>query len=292
MNKAVIIEAAPLANEILDAAARQLSRLKAEGITPGLALITASKDPYALRMMTLKADRAKAFGLTVFTFCLDEGTDQSALIALIQRLNLAPDIHGIFVQTPLPATITPQDAFAAIDPSKDVDGFHPLNQGRLVMGLSGFIPCAPLGGVMLLKRVLGSLSGRHALVVGRSFTLGKPLAHLLMRENCTITIAHSKTDDLSALIGQADIVVAAIGKPRLIQGEWLKPGCAVLDFGATSINGKPEGDVDFHSAVKVAGFISKSTGAIGPMTVALLMKQTVEAASTVRLSIDNAPDIP
>jgi methylenetetrahydrofolate dehydrogenase (NADP+)/methenyltetrahydrofolate cyclohydrolase len=277
------MEADTLARDILSNVATRCLSLKDQGTVPGLALILVSDAPYARRMMSLKADRAKAIGFNVFAYGLDGKTDQATVIKLIQRLNHTPNIHGIFVQTPLPFDLSETSIFAEINPEKDVDGYTPFNQGKLAMGMPGFVPCAPLGGITLLKHFRGSLSGLNALIIGRSTTLGKPLVHLLLRESCTVTIAHSLTSNLGAAMSEADIIVTATGKPGFIKGSLIKPGSAVLDMGATLVSDvivrqEPKGDVDFESAITVASHLNRPTGAIGPMTIALLLHQTTLAA--------------
>jgi len=274
MDQAVIIEANPLAASICASAKAQLRG------PCGLALILVSDDPYAQRMLDLKIKQAKAVGITSIERRFDGAANLEQVVTEIERLNRNPAVHGIFVQAPLPDHMNASAVFSAIDPAKDVDGYHPLNLGRLALGAVGFVPCAALGGVMLLKNCVGPLNGKRAVVVGRSNTLGKPVAHLLVRDNCTVTIAHSKTHDLSSILRQADIVVAAIGQLNFIIGEWIKPGAAVLDMGANLVEGALVGDVEFESVVKVADFLNRPTNAVGPMTVALLLAQTVSVAMT------------
>ncbi len=274
MDQAAIIEANPLAASILTKARSILTE------PCGLALVLVGDDPYSHRMLDFKIEQAKAIGVTPIELRFPQATSQAVVLDEIVRLNRDPSVHGIFIQAPLPKQFTPSVLFEALDPAKDVDGYHPLNLGRLAMGGSGFVPCAPLGAVMMLKDRLGDLSGRHAVVVGRSNTLGKPVAHLLLRESCTVTFAHSQTRDLPSVLRHADIVVAALGRPNFIVGDWIKPGAVVMDMGANLVDGKLMGDVDFDSVVTVAGAINRPTNAIGPMTIALLFAQTVHAAMT------------
>jgi methylenetetrahydrofolate dehydrogenase (NADP+)/methenyltetrahydrofolate cyclohydrolase len=200
------------------------------------------------------------------------------LLYLIARLNGDERVDGILVQLPLPAQIDEKKVIAAIEPAKDVDGFTPENAGRLAVGDPGLVPCTPLGCLMLLKDRLGDLAGLEALVVGRSNIVGKPMAQLLLGENCTVTLAHSRTRDLPAVVGRADILVAAAGRPALIKGDWLKPGATVIDVGMNRIDGKLLGDVDFESAREVAGAITPVPGGVGPMTIAVLLRNTLAAA--------------
>jgi len=211
------------------------------------------------------------------------------LLALVATLNADPAIDGILVQLPLPKHIDDQAVISAIDPDKDVDGFHPINAGRLATGLPGFVPCTPFGCVLLLKSVLPSLSGLEAVVVGRSNIVGKPMAQLLLRESCTVTVVHSRTKDVPAHIRRADIVVAAVGIPQMIKGDWLKPGATVIDVGINRTETGLVGDVDFASAVAVAGAITPVPGGVGPMTIACLLRNTlVSAGRRAGVAIDES----
>jgi methylenetetrahydrofolate dehydrogenase (NADP+)/methenyltetrahydrofolate cyclohydrolase len=222
-------------------------------------------------------------GMESFEHRLAAGTQQDALIALVRALNEDPRVDGILVQLPLPAQIDPQAVIAAIDPAKDVDGFHPINAGRLAVGEPGLVPCTPLGCLMLLKDQLGDLTGLEAVVVGRSNIVGKPMAQLLLQESCTVTLAHSRTRGLPEVVRRGDIVVAAVGRPQIIRGDWLKPGATVVDVGINRIQvgdgeSKLVGDVDFDTAGKVAGAITPVPGGVGPMTIAVLLRNTLAAA--------------
>jgi methylenetetrahydrofolate dehydrogenase (NADP+)/methenyltetrahydrofolate cyclohydrolase len=215
-------------------------------------------------------------------------TSQAELLALIAKLNADPAVHGILVQLPLPKQIDADSVIAAIDPAKDVDGFHLINVGKLAAGIGGgAVPCTPMGCLMLLKDALGDLAGKSAVVVGRSNIVGKPMAHLLLGESCTVTIAHSRTKNLPEVCRQADILVAAVGRPLMIQGDWIKPGAAVIDVGINRVPGteagktKLVGDVDFAAAMKVAGFITPVPGGVGPMTIACLLRSTLLAACAI-----------
>jgi methylenetetrahydrofolate dehydrogenase (NADP+)/methenyltetrahydrofolate cyclohydrolase len=210
-------------------------------------------------------------------------TTQDELLDLVRTLNADDSVDGILVQLPLPKQIDENAVIAAIDPDKDVDGFHPVNAGRLATGLPGFVPCTPLGCLMLLKAQLGELSGKEAVVIGRSNIVGKPMAQLLLGESCTVTIAHSRTRDLPAIVRRADIVVAAVGRPEMVQADWIKPGAAVIDVGINRIDageGKTKlvGDVAFQDAAQVAGAITPVPGGVGPMTIAVLLRNTLVAA--------------
>ncbi|MDB5691968.1 MAG: folD, partial [Alphaproteobacteria bacterium] len=218
-----------------------------------------------------------------FEHRLPETTSQDELVALVERLNGDDEVDGILVQLPLPAGIDDKAVIDTIDPDKDVDGFHVINAGRLAVGEDGFVSCTPLGCLMLLKDLLGDLSGLDAVVVGRSNIVGKPMAQLLLRENCTVTIAHSRTRDLAETVRRADILVVAVGQAGLVRGEWLKPGATVIDVGQNRITGEGGkarlvGDVDFASAAEVAGAITPVPGGVGPMTIAVLLRNTIVAA--------------
>jgi methylenetetrahydrofolate dehydrogenase (NADP+)/methenyltetrahydrofolate cyclohydrolase len=251
----------------------------ASGRAPGLAVVLVGDDPASDIYVRSKGRATQEAGMVGEEHRLPAETTQAELLALVERLNADDSVDGILVQLPLPSQIDEGAVIAAIDPDKDVDGFHLINVGRLATGLPGPVPCTPLGCLHLLRQELGDLSGRDAVVIGRSNIVGKPMAALLVRENCTVTVAHSRTRDLPALIGRADIVVAAIGRPRFIQGAWLKPGATVIDVGVNRLEDrKLAGDVDFASAVEVAGAITPVPGGVGPMTIAMLMRNTLVAA--------------
>jgi methylenetetrahydrofolate dehydrogenase (NADP+)/methenyltetrahydrofolate cyclohydrolase len=219
-----------------------------------------------------------------FEHKLPADTSEHDLLALVDRLNADPAVDGILVQLPLPPQIDANKVITAIDPDKDVDGFNPVNAGRLAIGLPGFVPCTPLGCLKLLRAELGDLAGKDAVVIGRSNIVGKPMALLLLTEHCTVTIAHSRTRDLPDVIRRADIVVAAVGRPEMVKGDWLKPGATVIDVGINRIAGEGgnshlTGDVDFASASKVAGAITPVPGGVGPMTIACLIRNTLVSAA-------------
>ncbi|MEO7178839.1 MAG: bifunctional methylenetetrahydrofolate dehydrogenase/methenyltetrahydrofolate cyclohydrolase FolD, partial [Allosphingosinicella sp.] len=223
-------------------------------------------------------------GMASFEHRLSDSVSQEALLALVGELNEDEAVDGILVQLPLPAGIDDKAVIEAIDPAKDVDGFHPINAGRLAVGEEGLVPCTPLGCLMLLKDRLGDLSGLEAVVIGRSNIVGKPMAQLLLAQNCTITLAHSRTRDLAAVVRRADIVVAAVGRPEMVRGGWLKPGATVIDVGINRIEsgdggkGRLVGDVDFAGASEVAAAITPVPGGVGPMTIAVLLRNTLVAA--------------
>ena len=248
------------------------------GRAPGLAVVLVGEDPASNVYVRSKGRATREAGMESIEHRLPAEVPAEDLLALVATLNADPTIDGILVQLPLPKHIDEQAVIAAIDPDKDVDGFHPINAGRLATGLPGFVPCTPLGCVMLLKSVLPSLSGLEAVVVGRSNIVGKPMAQLLLRESCTVTVVHSRTQDVPAHIRRADIVVAAVGIPQMIKGDWLKPGATVIDVGINRTDAGLVGDVDFASAVEVAGAITPVPGGVGPMTIACLLRNTLVSA--------------
>jgi methylenetetrahydrofolate dehydrogenase (NADP+) / methenyltetrahydrofolate cyclohydrolase len=266
------------------------ARLTADhGVRPGLAAVIVGEDPASRIYVRSKGERADEAGFRSETVQLPAETGQAELLAVIDRLNRDPGIHGILVQLPLPDRIDPEAVLAAIDPDKDVDGFHVVNVGRLSTGGQGLVPCTPLGCLMLLKAELGDLSGLEAVVVGRSNIVGKPMAQLLLAENCTVTLAHSRTRDLPAVCRRADILVAAVGRPEMIRGDWIKSGATVIDVGINRVpsadpvkasEGKTRvvGDVAFAEAAAVAGRITPVPGGVGPMTIACLLANTYVAA--------------
>ncbi len=248
------------------------------GRAPGLAVVLVGEDPASNVYVRSKGRATREAGMESIEHRLPADVPAENLLALVATLNADPTIDGILVQLPLPKHIDEQAVISAIDPDKDVDGFHPINAGRLATGLPGFVPCTPLGCVMLLKSVLPSLSGLEAVVVGRSNIVGKPMAQLLLRESCTVTVVHSRTKDVRAHIRRADIVVAAVGIPEMIEGNWLKPGATVIDVGINRTDAGLVGDVDFASAVEVAGAITPVPGGVGPMTIACLLRNTLVSA--------------
>ena len=264
-------------------AAAASSFAEARGRAPGLAVVLVGDHPPSASYVRSKAKATIEAGMQSFERKLPADTGQQQLIEVVDALNADEAVDGILVQLPLPGHVDEQAVLLRIDPAKDVDGFHPMNAGRLAIGLEALVPCTPLGCLMLLQEELGDLSGRDAVVVGRSNIVGKPMAQLLVKANCTVTVAHSRTRDLPAAVGRADIVVAAVGRPELIRGSWLKHGATVIDVGQERVE-QPDGtrkllgDVAFDEAVEVAGAITPVPGGVGPMTIACLLRNTVVAA--------------
>ena len=257
---------------------------KAAGRKAGLAVVLVGEDPASQVYVRNKGKQTLECGMASFEHKLPADTPEADLLALVGRLNADPAVDGILVQLPLPGHVDEQKVIAAINPDKDVDGFHVINAGRLAVGQSGFVPCTPLGCLMMLKDRLGDLSGLDAVVIGRSNIVGKPMAQLLLAESCTVTIAHSRTRDLPGVVRRADIVVAAVGRPEMVKGDWIKPGATVIDVGINRVPGAEAGktrlvgDVDFASASQVAGAITPVPGGVGPMTIAVLLRNTIVAA--------------
>ena len=290
MAEAKRIDGKAFAEKLVDRITRAVADLQArEGLKPGLAVVIVGEDPASQIYVRNKGERTEASGMRSDTHRLPAETSQDQLLALIAELNGDPGIHGILVQLPLPDHIDSAAVLGAIDPDKDVDGFHVVNAGRLAVGLPGLVPCTPLGSVMLLKDQLGDLTGLNAVIVGRSNIVGKPMAQLLLAESCTVTVAHSRTRDLPALCRTADILVAAVGRPEMIRGDWIKPGATVIDVGINRVpsadpdkaaQGKTRvvGDVAFAEAIEVAGAITPVPGGVGPMTIACLLLNTYTAA--------------
>jgi len=252
--------------------------IAAAGRPPGLAVVLVGDDPASAVYVRSKGKAVQAAGMAGFEYRLAADVSQDDLIALVDRLNADANVDGILVQLPLPGHIDERAVITRIDPDKDVDGFHPVNAGRLATGLDGFVPCTPLGCVMLLKDRLGDLAGLDAVVIGRSNIVGKPMAQLLIKESCTVTVAHSRTKDLSSVVRRADIVVAAVGRPEMVRGEWIKPGATVIDVGINRTEDGLVGDVDFAGAASVAGAITPVPGGVGPMTIAVLLRNTLVSA--------------
>ncbi len=264
-------------------------------VVPGLAVVLVGEDPASQVYVRNKHKRTVESGMNSFEHKLPADTSEKDLLTLIEGLNDDPAVHGILVQLPLPKHINAEKVIEAIRPDKDVDGFHPWNVGMLASGGIGLIPCTPLGSMMLLRDTLGKLAGLKAVVIGRSNIVGKPMAHLLIRESCTVTVAHSRTKDLPAEVRAADIVVAAVGQPEMVRGDWIKPGATVIDVGINRVPGaepgktKLVGDVNFAEAVQVAGAITPVPGGVGPMTIACLLRNTLTACARLhKLDIPEA----
>ena len=256
----------------------------AAGRAPGLAVVLVGEDPASAVYVRSKGKATIEAGMQGFEHKLPADISQVELLDLIDRLNADPAVDGILVQLPLPDHIDSNLVITAIDPDKDVDGFHPVNAGRLAIGIDGFVPCTPLGCLKLLKAELGELTGKNAVVIGRSNIVGKPMAMLLLAEHCTVTIAHSRTRHLPEVVRRADIVVAAVGRPGMVKGDWLKPGATVIDVGINRVAGEGGnshlvGDVDFACASQVAGAITPVPGGVGPMTIACLIRNTLVSAA-------------
>ncbi|TCP33177.1 bifunctional methylenetetrahydrofolate dehydrogenase/methenyltetrahydrofolate cyclohydrolase FolD [Sphingomonas sp. BK235] len=267
--------AAALRDRVATAAAAFTS---AAGRQPGLAVVLVGEDPASSVYVRSKGKATLAAGMASFEHRLPADTTQETLVALVDRLNADPAVDGILVQLPLPRHIDERAVIARVDPDKDVDGFHPLNAGRLATGLDALVPCTPLGCLMLLRDVHPHLAGLEAVVIGRSNIVGKPMAALLLQESCTVTTVHSRTRDVMAHVRMADIVVAAVGIPGFVQPEWIKPGATVIDVGINRVEGGLVGDVDPRVA-EVAGAITPVPGGVGPMTIAVLLRNTLVAAS-------------
>ncbi|HEV2080819.1 MAG TPA: bifunctional methylenetetrahydrofolate dehydrogenase/methenyltetrahydrofolate cyclohydrolase [Brevundimonas sp.] len=288
--RARIIDGKGFAAGLVQRVAQAAERLHAAtGVRPGLAAVIVGDDPASRIYVKSKGERAEAAGFHSETVRLPTETSEKELLAVVERLNRDPAVHGILVQLPLPPQISGDAVLAAIDPDKDVDGFHVVNAGRLATGGRGLVPCTPLGCLMLLKAELGDLSGLEAVVVGRSNIVGKPMAQLLLGDSCTVTVAHSRTRDLPEVCRRADVLVAAVGRPEMIRGDWIKPGATVVDVGinrvpatdpARAAEGRTRvvGDVAFDEAAAVAGAITPVPGGVGPMTIAVLLANTYAAA--------------
>ncbi|MCP5171415.1 MAG: bifunctional methylenetetrahydrofolate dehydrogenase/methenyltetrahydrofolate cyclohydrolase FolD [Porticoccaceae bacterium] len=281
-----VIDGKAVAAQLRESIKQEVQKLQVEkGIVPGLAVVLVGEDPASQVYVRNKGRQTIEAGMASFEFKMPVDTTQEALLKKLDELNRDDSVHGILVQLPLPEHIDESVIIAAISPEKDVDGFHAMNSGRLMNGEKGaLVPCTPQGCVILAKSYLGDdLSGKHAVIVGRSNIVGKPVAMLLLQENCTVTIAHSRTQDLPALCREADILVAAVGRPEMIRGDWVKPGATVIDVGINRVptedgKGRLVGDVAFEEAAMVAGAITPVPGGVGPMTIACLLQNTLIAA--------------
>ena len=288
MSGATIIDGKALAAEVQERVRASVGELRERhGFVPGLAVVLVGDDPASRVYVRNKGKRTTEVGMKSFEYHLPADTTEKALLERIARLNEAKDVHGILVQLPLPEQIDPSRVIDAINPDKDVDGFHVINAGRLAVGRPALVPCTPLGCVLLAKQAQADLAGLEAVIIGRSNIVGKPLAQLLLAENCTVTIAHSRTRDLPQVARRADVLVAAVGRPELVRGDWIKPGSIVIDVGINRVeteSGKAKlvGDVAFDEAKNVAGAITPVPGGVGPMTIAMLLVNTVKAACMQR----------
>ncbi|HQT39757.1 MAG TPA: bifunctional methylenetetrahydrofolate dehydrogenase/methenyltetrahydrofolate cyclohydrolase FolD [Acidocella sp.] len=282
-----IIDGKAFAAGLVESIRADVAGLRASrGIQPGLAVVLVGEDAASQVYVRNKAKQTVLAGMHSLEFKLPAETPEPELIALVKQLNADPKVHGILVQLPLPGHIDSSKVLDTINPDKDVDGFHIINAGRLAVGLPGLVPCTPLGCVMLLTEALGDLSGLNAVVVGRSNIVGKPVAQLLLAQNCTVTIAHSRSRNLAEICRGADILVAAVGRPEMIKGHWIKPGATVIDVGINRVPaaaGKTKlvGDVAFDEAQGIAGRITPVPGGVGPMTIACLLRNTLTAAKRI-----------
>jgi methylenetetrahydrofolate dehydrogenase (NADP+)/methenyltetrahydrofolate cyclohydrolase len=283
---ATIIDGKAYAAGLRGRIAGAVGTLAGQGVTPGLAVVIVGEDPASQLYVKNKARQTVEVGMRSFEHVLPASTSEEELLGLVARLNADPAVDGILVQLPLPGQIDAQKVIEAIDPAKDVDGFHPINAGRLMTGVPGLVSCTPLGCLLLAQSVRRDLSGLNAVVVGRSNIVGKPMAQLLVAQSCTVTVAHSRTRDLPAVCRSADILVAAVGRPEMVRGDWVKPGAIVIDVGINRVpnpaagEGKTRvvGDVAYGEAAEVASAITPVPGGVGPMTIACLLRNTLEAA--------------
>jgi methylenetetrahydrofolate dehydrogenase (NADP+)/methenyltetrahydrofolate cyclohydrolase len=285
---AKIIDGKVIAADLRARVAEEVARVKRDhGLTPGLAVVLVGHDPASEVYVRNKAKQTEAAGMTSFEHKLPADTSQADLMALVAKLNSDPTVHGILVQLPLPAGLDSQAVINAIDPVKDVDGLNPVNAGRLANGLPALTPCTPLGCIILTKTVHASLEGMSAIIIGRSNLVGRPLVQLLLNENATVTIAHSRTRDLAEICRRADLVYAAVGRPEMVKGSWIKPGATVIDVGINRLPGadgknRLVGDVAYQEAFDVAGAITPVPGGVGQMTVACLLVNTLRAACAIK----------
>ena len=292
MAAAQVIDGKALAERLRKEVASQVAKLKREhGVIPGLAVVLVGEDPASRVYVRNKVRQTLEAGMKSFEHKLPATTPEHVLLGLVSELNRAKDVHGILIQLPLPKQIATRKVIETIDPAKDVDGFHPVNVGRLVLGEKAFVPCTPAGILMLLKSVQANLKGSEAVVIGRSNIVGKPMAQVLLREDCTVTIVHSRTRDLPAVVRRADLVIAAVGRPEMVRGDWIKPGAIVVDVGVNRIvrpdgTSRLVGDVANAEVSARARAITPVPGGVGPMTIACLLRNTIEAATaqTVRAS--------
>ena len=275
---AVVIDGKAVAREMEEEMRAEVERLAGSGVRPGLAVALVGEDPASKVYVGNKTKACERLGIASFPYELPEETSEEEILRLIAELNARKDVHGILVQLPLPKHIDSKKVLLALDPAKDVDGFHPINVGYLFIDQSPLPPCTPSGIMELLKRAGVELKGKHAVVVGRSNIVGKPVAIMLLKEHATVTICHSRTVDLPEVCRSADVLVAAVGKPEMVKGDWIKPCAVVIDVGVNRVEGKLVGDVEFSAAVERAAAITPVPGGVGPMTISMLMRNTVNAA--------------
>lgn len=287
---AQILDGKALSRQIRDELKQKISRLAERGVVPRLDVVVATQDPASLAYVKMKRKWAEEAGILSTSFAVDAATTQEALIAHIRSVNSNPDVHGVLIQHPLPPHLDESEALLVLGAEKDVDGITPQSLGRLVADLPGFRCATPLGMMTLLERNRIDVSGKRAVVIGRSIILGKPAALMLLQKNATVTIAHSRTQDLRELCREADVLVAAVGKPEMVKGDWIKPGAVVLDAGYNKVEGLAHdvGDVEFESAKEVAAWITPVPGGVGPMTVASLLSNVVAAAETAEQTYRNS----
>ncbi len=287
MSEAKIIDGKQIAASVRADVAAEVARLQKEhGLKPGLAVVLAGEDPASKVYVANKAKQTVEVGMNSWEHRLPAETSEADVLAVVDKLNNDPACHGILVQLPLPKHINAEKVLNSINPDKDVDGFHPVNVGRLWVGERALVPCTPTGSVILAKSVLPSLSGLDAVVIGRSNIVGKPVAALLLRENCSVTIAHSRTKNIEDVVKRADLVVAAVGIPEMVKASWIKPGATIIDVGINRVpseNGKTKlvGDVAYDECAKVAGAITPVPGGVGPMTIACLLRNAAQAAAMI-----------
>lgn len=275
---AKILDGKLMSEELMQDQARRVQELGKQGIVPGLAVVLVGEDPASQIYVRNKGLACEKIGIHSKTIRMDENSSQDGVLSVIDELNADPTIHGILVQLPLPRHLDERAVLARILPEKDVDGFHISNAGKLFSGQEGVVPCTPKGIIHMLKQGGVELAGREAVVIGRSNIVGKPAAMLLLNENCTVTICHSKTKDLKEHCKRADVLVAAIGKPKFVTADMIKPGAAVVDVGINRVDGKVVGDVDFEAVKEIAGYITPVPGGVGKLTISMLMENTLEAA--------------
>jgi len=276
---AQLMDGRALAAKLREEIAEQTRALTTQtGVTPGLAVVLVGEDPASQIYVRNKHKATTEVGMNSFVHTLPQTATQDELLALVRQLNADAAVHGILVQLPLPKQFNEDEIIRAIDPAKDVDAFHPLSAGALLAGSPGFVPCTPRGAMALLDAAGVELAGKKAVVIGRSNIVGKPMALLLLARDCTVTICHSRTQNLPEVVREADIVVAAVGRAKMVRGSWLKPGCAVVDVGINRMDGKVVGDVDFDEAAQIAAAITPVPGGVGPMTIAMLLQNTLEGA--------------